>query len=56
MYLKDRLSYSKKEGWDTYKKESYMLFPKVFSSLILNTALYGVIILVIVYIASMGNI
>jgi steroid 5-alpha reductase family enzyme len=56
MYLKDRFSYQKKEGWATYKEESYILFPKVFPSLILNTALYGVILLVIVYIASMPNI
>ena len=56
MYLKDQLSYQKKEGWATYKEESYMLFPKVFPSFVLNVAMYGVILLVIVYIASMSNV
>lgn len=56
MYLKDKLSYEKKEGWNEYKKNSYILFPKIFPSLILNTVVYTLIVLVIVYIARMGNV
>ena len=56
IYLKDKLSYEKKEGWNEYKKNSYILFPKIFPSLILNSVIYGIVLLGIVYIARMGNI
>ena len=56
MYLKDKLSYEKKEGWNEYKKNSYIVLPKIFPSLILNTAIYTIIVLIIVYIARMGNV
>ncbi len=43
IYLKDKLSYEKKKGWEEYRKQSYILLPKVLPSLPLNLVLYGVL-------------
>ena len=40
MYLKDELSYKKKQGWDKYKKDTYLLFPKIFPSDLINYVFY----------------
>lgn len=40
MYLKDELSYKNKAGWEEYKRNSYILLPKIFKSDIINLAIY----------------
>lgn len=40
MYLKDQYSYKLKQGWDEYKKKSYILLPKLFKSNFINFAIY----------------
>jgi len=49
MYLKEKLSYEKKEGWDTYKKNSYMLLPKIFGSDLLNIVIYWILLIIFVH-------
>jgi len=49
IYLKDKLSYEKKRGWDAYSKQSYILLPKIFATLALNFAFYSVILIMMVY-------
>lgn len=46
IYLKDKLSYEKKKGWEEYRKKSYILLPKVFQTLPLNLVFYGVLAIV----------
>jgi hypothetical protein len=48
MYLKDKLSYEKKKGWEEYKKQSYILLPKIFSTFVLNFVFYSIGIMLIV--------
>ena len=43
MTKKDRDSYSKKEGWDEYKKKSYMFLPKIFPTDIINYVFYALL-------------
>ena len=43
IYLKDSTSYRFKKGWEQYKKQSYILFPKIFSSGLVNIGFYAVI-------------
>jgi hypothetical protein len=52
MYLKDKTSYEKKEGWDKYSKQSYLLFPKIFESHLINFAFYSIMIISIGYFLS----
>lgn len=51
IYLKDELSYKWKQGWDTYKQQSYIFLPKIFASDIANYALYGCLAVAAVYFA-----
>jgi hypothetical protein len=43
VYLKDKLSYERKKGWEDYKKKSYILLPKLLPTLPLNIVLYSII-------------
>ena len=40
MYLKDEMSYKHKEGWDKYRKNSYIVLPKFFSLDLVNYVFY----------------
>jgi hypothetical protein len=40
IYVKEKLSYEKKAGWEDYRKNSYILLPKIFSTLTLNVVFY----------------
>lgn len=42
-------SFRRKQGWELYRHHSYILLPKVFPTLPLNTALYGTILLSTAY-------
>jgi hypothetical protein len=52
IYLKEKLSYEKKKGWEKYQESSYIILPKVFSSFPLNLVLYSVITIVLFYFLS----
>lgn len=41
IYLKDQTSYKFKSGWETYKKQSYSLLPKIFPTDLLNIVFYA---------------
>lgn len=43
IYLKDKLSYQRKKGWEEYKEKSYILLPKLLPTLPLNFVLYSII-------------
>lgn len=49
MYIKEEMSYKKKEGWEEYKKQSYILLPKILSTDILNFVLYLSLMIGIIY-------
>ena len=48
MYLKDKTSLEKKEGWDKYSKQSYILLPKLLPTWPLNIVLYGIVLALII--------
>ena len=41
IYLKDKLSYEKKKGWEEYRKQSYILLPKIFPTFAVNFVFYA---------------
>ena len=55
IYLKDKLSYEKKKGWEDYRKRSYILLPKIFQTLPLNLVFYGILGIVLYSFFSMEN-
>lgn len=52
IYLKEKLSYEKKKGWEKYQESSYIILPKVFSSFPLNLVFYSIITIVLFYFLS----
>ena len=48
IYLKDKLSYEKKTGWEEYKKQSYILLPKLFPTFALNFVFYSIISILVI--------
>lgn len=49
IYVKEEMSYKKKEGWEEYRKQSYIFFPKLFATGILNFAFYASVMIGIIY-------
>ena len=49
IYLKEEMSYKKKEGWEKYRKQSYVFFPKLLSTDILNFVFYASVLIGTVY-------
>lgn len=49
MYIKEKTSYEKKEGWDKYKQKSYVFFFKIFPIDEWNTRLYSLLITAFIY-------
>jgi hypothetical protein len=49
IYLKDKLSYEKKAGWEQYSRDSYILLPKIFATFLLNAVFYLCLLIALVY-------
>lgn len=49
IYIKEEMSYKKKEGWEEYKKQSYVFLPKLFSTDLLNFAFHASALIGVIY-------
>lgn len=48
IYVKEECSFKKKEGWEEYSRQSYILLPKIFPTFLLNFAFYSILSLALV--------
>lgn len=53
IYIKEVASYRKKEGWNEYSKQSYILLPKLLPTAPLNLALYAIVFIPTLYFLSL---
>lgn len=56
MIIMKEISFRKKEGWEEYKKRSYIILPKIYGSDLLSFLVYGISLVVGIYFYQNGGV